>query len=450
MKYYERKVDKELIQWMNSPRRKPLLIRGARQVGKSSAVDHLGEQFKYYVKINLEKQPGLKALFPENIDVKKTCSNLSATLGTPIVPGETLLFIDEIQDCTNAIMSLRYFKEDYPELHVIAAGSLLEFALDELPSFAVGRIRSLYMYPFSFDEFLSAQGLQIQVDFKRDATSDKPLPEVLHKQMIDQLKSFILVGGMPEAVAEWIETHDYISCAHIHRDILDTYEDDFSKYKKRVSPDLLRQVLRSVALQAGTKFVCSRVAEGVRSANVKDALRLLTLAGLIKPTKHTDANGIPLGAEEDEKYIKYLFFDIGLMLTMLGTPAGEILLANEIDLVNKGPVAEVLAGLEIVKYMDCFNKADVFYWQHMSRNGNAEVDYLTVKDSQILPVEIKSGVQGGMQSLYLFMREKKLVKAVRSSLENFGQFIYVDSIAGGASRHVEIIPLYALSSLHKG
>ena len=448
MTYYERKIDADLIEWMNSPRRKPLLIRGARQVGKSSAVDHLGEKFKHYVKINLEKQPGLKALFPENIDVKKTCSNLSATLGTPIIPGETLLFIDEIQDCTNAIMSLRYFKEDYPELHVIAAGSLLEFALDELPSFAVGRIRSLYMYPFSFDEFLSAQGLQIQVDFKRDASSSTPLPDILHSQMIDHLKSFILVGGMPEAVAEWIQTHDYLSCTHVHRDILDTYEDDFSKYKKRVSPDLLRRVLRSVALQVGTKFVYSRVAEGVRSSTVKDALRLLTLAGLIKPVKHTDANGIPLGAEEDEKYIKYLFFDIGLMLTMLSIPASDILLASDIDLVNKGPVAEVLAGLEMVKYMDCFNKADMFYWQHMSRNANAEVDYLTVRDSQILPVEIKSGVQGGMQSLYLFMREKKLVKAVRSSLENFGQFEYIDSIAGGASRKIEIIPLYALSNLH--
>ena len=136
------------------------------------------------------------------------------------------------------------------------------------------------------------------------------------------------------------------------------------------------------------------------------------------------------------------------MLTMLSIPASDILLASDIDLVNKGPVAEVLAGLEMVKYMDCFNKADMFYWQHMSRNANAEVDYLTVRDSQILPVEIKSGVQGGMQSLYLFMREKKLVKAVRSSLENFGQFEYIDSIAGGASRKIEIIPLYALSNLH--
>ena len=192
MAYYQRKIDNDLQTWKNAPKRKPLLIRGARQVGKSSAVRKLGESFKYYVEVNLEKQPSLNAFFTEDIDVKKTCANLSATMGIPIIPEETLLFIDEIQSSVPAIMSLRYFKEDYPELHVIAAGSLLEFALEEVPSFAVGRIRSLYMYPFSFDEFLSAQSLQVQVDFKRKASPQSPLVEPFHKQMVDQIKTFLL------------------------------------------------------------------------------------------------------------------------------------------------------------------------------------------------------------------------------------------------------------------
>lgn len=145
MAYFKRLIDNKLLEWKDSPNRKPLLIRGARQVGKSTTVRELGKTFRYFVEINLEKQPDLKQLFTENIDVKRTCEKLSATLAIPIVPGETLLFIDEIQVCTNAIMALRYFKEEYPELHVIAAGSLLEFALEELPSFAVGRIRSLSM-----------------------------------------------------------------------------------------------------------------------------------------------------------------------------------------------------------------------------------------------------------------------------------------------------------------
>ena len=255
MAYYKRHIDEQLIAWKESPRRKPLLIRGARQVGKSTAVRELGKQFRYFVEINLEKQPDLLQMFPENIDVKKTCEKLSGTLGIPIVPGETLLFIDEIQVSKEAIMSLRYFKEDYPELHVIAAGSLLEFALEQLPSFGVGRIRSLYMYPFSFDEFLMAQGLDLTVSYKKNATSEEPLPTKAHKDLTDQLRTFYLVGGLPAAVTEWVESHSYIEVSHVHTDIIQTYEDDFNKYKKRVSPVLLRQVLRSVALQVGNKFV---------------------------------------------------------------------------------------------------------------------------------------------------------------------------------------------------
>ena len=150
MIYYKRNIDKKLLEWKVSQRRKPLLIRGARQVGKSSAVRQLGKEFKYFVEINLESQPSIRGLFSKDIDVHRTCEGISATTGIPVIPGETLLFIDEIQVSQEAIMSLRYFKEDYPELHVIAAGSLLEFTLEELPSFGVGRIRSLYMYPFFF------------------------------------------------------------------------------------------------------------------------------------------------------------------------------------------------------------------------------------------------------------------------------------------------------------
>lgn len=447
MTYYQRKIDNDLQTWKNAPRRKPLLIRGARQVGKSSAVRKLGESFKYFVEVNLEKRPALKAFFTEDIDVKKTCANLSATTGIPIIAGETLLFIDEIQSCVPAIMSLRYFKEDYPELHVIAAGSLLEFALEEVPSFAVGRIRSLYMYPFSFDEFLSAQGLQVQVDFKRKASPQLPLVEPFHKQMVDQIKTFLLVGGMPEAVSEWIETHDYLACSHVHSDIMDTYRNDFSKYKKRVSSDLLRQILRSVALQIGEKFVFNQAAEGIRSAQVKESLRLLVLAGLVTPVTHTAANGVPLGAEENEKYIKYLFLDTGLLLTLLNIPASDILLASDVDLVNNGAITEVLAGLELMKYKDCFQKAEMYYWQRHSKNGNAEIDYLEARNAIVLPIEVKASTQGAMQSLYFFMREKHLSNAIRTSMENFGHFDYLDSMDNHTIRHIDIYPLYALSNL---
>lgn len=447
MKYFKRQIDDRLIEWKMSPRRKPLLVRGAKQVGKSTAIRELGKTFRYFVEINLEKEPSLKQLFTEDIDVKKTCEKISGTLAIPIVPGETLLFIDEIQVSKEAIMSLRYFKEDYPELHVIAAGSLLEFALEELPSFAVGRIRSLYMFPFSFDEFLMAQGLELSIDFKKKCDSFNGLPVKAHKDLVEQLRTFFLVGGMPSAVIEWIETRSYIEVSRIHNDIIEAYQDDFSKYKKRISPILLRQVLRSVALQAGEKFTFSQVSTEVSSTVVKEALRLLSLAEIISPVKHTDASGVPLGAEENSKYQKFLFFDLGVMLTLLGVPAKEMLLASELDLVNKGAVAEMFAGIELKKYQDCFKKSEMFYWVNMSRNGNAEVDYLVERDGKPLPIEVKANTKGSMQSLWVFMRKKGLHNAIRTSLENFGKFEYKDPMASNAIRHVEIVPLYALSNL---
>lgn len=447
MNYYKRHIDGKLIEWKNAPQRKPLLLRGARQVGKSTTIREFGKTFKYFMEINLEKQPTLRQLFTEDIDVKRTCEKLSGTLSVPIVPGDTLLFIDEIQVSKEAIMSLRYFKEDYPELHVIAAGSLLEFTLEELPSFAVGRIRSLYLYPFSFDEFLMAQGLEMTVDFKKKAGSEEPLPEKAHNDLVELLRSFYLVGGMPAAVAEWIESRSYKNVSYIHNDIIDTYQDDFAKYKKRVSPVMLRQVLRSVALQAGRKFVFAQAARDVASTVVKEALHLLTLAGLITPVKHTDATGVPLGAEENDSYQKYLFFDLGVMLTMLDIPASDILLAGAVDLVNKGATSEMFAGLEMMKYHDCFKRVEIHYWQNLTRNGNAEIDYLAVRSGKIWPVEIKANTKGSMQSLWLFMRKRKLQYAIRASLENFGQFEYMDPEDEFAMRHVDIIPLYALSNL---
>ncbi len=445
--YYKRNIDQQLLEWKDSHRRKPLLIRGARQVGKSTAVRQLGKTFKHFVEVNLESQPTIRKLFTKDIDVRRTCEGISATLGIPIVADETLLFIDEIQVSQDAIMSLRYFKEDYPELHVIAAGSLLEFALEELPSFGVGRIRSLYMYPFSFDEFLWAQGLDITVDYKRKASATTPLPAAVHNKLVEQLKTFFLVGGMPAAVAEWVESNSYLECARIHNDILDTYQDDFAKYKSRVSPVLLRKALHSVALQAGSKFVCRQVADDIHSSVIKDALHLLTLAGLIKPVVHSDGNGVPLGAEANNNFAKYLFMDIGLMQTMLGVPATDILLASETDFVNRGAFSEMFTGLELMKNNDCFAKTELYYWQNMARGANAEIDYLMAKDGKVVPMEVKANTRGSMQSLWIFMRKKNLRFAIRTSLENFGTFVYTDKEAGGDVRQVNVVPLYALSNL---
>lgn len=437
--YFKRHIDKYLEDWKISSNRKPLLVRGARQVGKSSAVRHLGEGFKYFIEINLERQGNIKALFGDNLDIKKLCSQLSAIYNTPIIPGETLLFIDEIQESQRAISSLRYFYEDYPELHVVAAGSLLEFTLKELPSFGVGRIRSMYMYPFSFDEFLEAQGLSMQVEYKRDeANCEHPLPMPLHEEMTSQLRSFYLVGGMPEAVRIWVDTNDYNECATVHNDILDTYLDDFKKYKTRISPLLLSQTLKSVALQAGEKFIYTQVSDNVNGTTVKEALALLTLAGLIAPVTHTAANGIPLGAEINPKFRKYLFLDIGLMQSLLGIQPADILIANETDFINKGGLSEMFAGLELIKYADYLKKTELYYWQRMERNAQAEVDYVISRKGKIYPIEVKANYSGSMQSMYKFLELKGCEYGIRTSLEPFSSY-----------EKVKVIPLYALSNIER-
>ena len=450
--YYERIIDRYLSEWATRPVHKPILLRGARQVGKSTAVRHLGESFKYYVEINLEKQSNYIDLFKKDLDVTRIVPQMAAMCGTPIVPNETLLFIDEIQESQEAIMALRYFKEDMPNLHVIAAGSLLEFVLDEIPTFGVGRIHSMYMFPMTFDEFLLANGEQLLLEARGQANIDAPLPAPLHEKLIGLMRTFMLVGGMPESVVKWVQTHDFLQCQEVQDDIITGYEADFPKYKKKVDPQLLIATMKSAATQATKKFVYSRVPGEYKTAEVKKALDLLIKAGILIPVTHSSGNGLPLGDESDESIRKILLLDTGLMLRLLNMTMGDtsaitaqILTATAADLVNKGPMAEMLAGLELLHYLTPNLHHDLYYWVRQTKNSTAEIDYLLSRDMKVLPFEVKAGVQGGMKSLWDFMREKKLDQAVRCSLENFGKFDHVDAEAEGAVRHVEVYPLYALS-----
>ena len=454
--YYERIIDRYLSEWAARPVHKPVLLRGARQVGKSTAVRHLGESFKYYVEVNLEKQSIYKDLFKTDLDVKRIVTQMAAMYGTPIVPRETLLFIDEIQECQEAIMSLRFFREDMPELHVIAAGSLLEFVLDDLPTYGVGRIHSMYMFPMTFDEFLLANGERLLMEARGQAHADSPLPAPLHDKLVGLIRTFMLVGGMPESVAKWVETHDFLQCQEVQDDIIVGYESDFPKYKSKVNPQLMMATMKSVATQATKKFVYSRVPGEYKTAEVKNALALLVKAGVVIPVTHTSGNGLPLGDEADEDIRKMLLLDTGLLLRLLNMTMGDarartakILTASAADLVNKGPLAEMLAGLELLHYLTPNLHHELYYWVRQAKNSTAEIDYLLSLDMKVLPFEVKAGVQGGMRSLWDFMREKKLTRAIRCSLENFGQFDYVDTEAEGLARHVEVYPLYALSQFSR-
>lgn len=451
--YFERLIDKHLSEWASRSTHKPILLRGARQVGKSTAVRNLGKQFANYVEINLEREPQYKAVFQQDLNVLRIIPELSAMAGQRIEAGKTLLFIDEIQECPEAIMSLRFFKEDMPNLHVIAAGSLLEFALAELPTFGVGRIHSMFMYPMTFDEFLLANGERLLMEARNKASEQAPLPVPLHDKLVALLRTFMLVGGMPECVSKWVETHDYLLCQEIQDDIIVSYEDDFPKYKKKVNTTLLRHTLRSAAVQATKKFVFSQVGD-YKTAEIRQALDMLILAGILIPVTHTDANGLPFGSEANNSYRKILLLDCGLMLRLLHITLGDItditthiLTATAAELINKGTVAELVAGLELLHYQTPNLRHELYYWVRMSKNALAEIDYLQSRHLKVLPIEVKAGTQGGMKSLWTFMRDKHLTEAVRCSLENFGSFDYIDKEDDNAIRHVRICPLYALSQL---
>ncbi len=454
--YIKRNIDGQLVAWKEEPMRKPLLLRGARQVGKSSAVRHFGKKFKYFVEVNFERHKAIRNFFAGDIDVHQITRKIANYLNVPIKAGETLLFLDEIQECPEAIMALRFFKEDYPELHVVAAGSLLEFTLQELPTFGVGRIHSLFMYPMTFDEFLGANGEEGLVNMRNKANAQHPLDIAFHDKLVEYFRIYLLVGGMPEAVLAWIRTKDFKQCRNIQEDIVLTYEDDFGKYKKRANPDLLRTTMRGVCHQVGEKITFKQISTDYQSSQIKEALRLLTLAGIITPVFATAGNGIPLDAEVDEKCMKILFLDPGLLLAVLqleGSLSQQliefIMVGTPQELINKGGLTEMVAGLEIARNKPCIQRQKMFYWEKKGKSV-AEIDYLDIRNLQVTPIEIKSGTQGGMKSLWMFMREKHLSQAIRCSLENFGEFDYIDREDPNdrnAVRHVSILPIYALAML---
>lgn len=453
--YIQRNIDVELLEWKDNPMRKPLLLRGARQVGKSSAVRHFGKEFQFFAEVNFERHKTVKTFFQGDIDIRLIVQKIAIYINVPIEEGKTLLFLDEIQECPEAIMALRFFKEDYPGLHVIAAGSLLEFTLQKLPTFGVGRIHTLFMYPMTFDEFLNANNENGLISMKRQADSQHPLDAAFHEKLIEHFRIYLLVGGMPEAVLAWIKTHNFNQCSHIQEDIILTYEDDFSKYKKRVSPDLLRTTLHGICHQPGEKITFKQISADYRSSQIREAVRLLTLAGLVIPVIATSGNGIPLDAEANEKNMKILLLDSELLLSVLqleGNLAQHlvdlIMTGSPKDLVNKGGLVEMVAGLELLRNKPCVQRQKMFYWEK-SGNSIAEIDYLDTFHLKVTPIEIKSGTQGGMKSLWQFMREKRLTEAIRCSFENFGEFTYTDPQADNAERHITIIPLYALEKLRE-
>ncbi len=432
----KRFIDQELLQWKENPNRKPLLIRGARQVGKTYSVRQLAKSFTSYLEVNFESNRSVHDFFHKNINPDEIVMNLSAYYNVPVQDGQTLLFLDEIQACPQAISSLRFFRENRPGLHVIAAGSLLEFALQQLPSFGVGRIDNLFMFPLSFDEFLLAMGEERLYHVKTSHRFDKPLATPLHDKLLDYLRKFFVLGGLPEVIHSFVENMDYLHSRQILDSLIIGHEEDFAKYKKRVPVSRLRDVYRYVVFQAGRKFNVSRASESANHAQVKEALEMLEMAGLVYRVQHTAANGIPLGAEVNPKNFKVILFDHGIFQRILGLELANYLTEKEFSAINKGSLAEQFAGSEIIKNQSVTTRPQLFFWNREKRGSAAEVDYLVQRNNTIIPIEVKSGSQGKMQSLRLFLHEKNISAGVRISQENFGQY-----------DNIRVLPLYAIKNL---
>jgi predicted AAA+ superfamily ATPase len=433
--YFERKIDSVLLSWVKEKNRKPLLLRGARQVGKSSAVRNLGRAFKNYVEVNFEDDKEVHIFFEKFNSPHEICKQLSLFYKKEIIAGKTLVFFVFFLVFPKALAKLRYFYVTYLELHLIAACSLLEFAIEEIASYAVGRIRSLYLYPFSFEEFLLAQKNEMLIKAYRQANSKNPLSEPIHQELNKLLKIFLITGGMPEVVAKYIETGSFLESQMAIDDLIVSFKNDFKKYKKRIPSVYVENVFESVANQIDGKFVYERI-PNLNNSQVKQSLELLIMAGLVIPVTHSSANGIPIGAGANFKHRRMLLLDTGIFLRVLDFNASQIIIADDFKTINMGSLAEMFVGLEILKSASCYMPYKLYCWHREKKQSNAQVDYVVQKNNSIIPIEVKSGLKGAMPSLHLFMQEKGSKMGIRTSLENFGK---IDNI--------EIYPLYAISNL---
>jgi hypothetical protein len=390
---------KFLQNWRYDPIRVPLLIRGARQVGKSWLVNIFGKEFSSYIEVNFEKDKRIHSLFPTHISIEKTLEQLQVYTQKKIIPGKTLLFLDEIQECPEAIRYLRYFKEEMPELHVIAAGSLIEFTLEKL-GMAVGRVDYLFLHPLSFMEFLTAS----QRNDLREYIEQEKIDPATHSVILDYLRNYMWLGGMPAVVDTWLTHKDASLCQRVQDRIIKTYIDDFQKYAKAHQVEYIEHVFSSIPKQLGKKFKYTHVDPDSKIYPIKQALHLLRKAGIAYQCFHTSAQSYPLGAESNEKKFKVFFFDIGIAHRILGLDLAEwVIHPMEVELF--GFSAEQLVAQELIAYSNPSQRGELYYWHNESIASNAEVDFVTIHKKNILPIEVKSKIKGGMKSLNIFLNK---------------------------------------------
>ena len=390
-------IDNDLRRWQESSRRKPLILRGARQVGKTWSLKEFGKnRFESLALVDLERNQPLRKLFDGDLKVTRICSDLEVILQQKITPGKTLLFFDEIQACPRAITALRYFYEEMPELHVVAAGSLLEFALEE-SSFPVGRVQFLNLYPLCFAEYLEAIGNGAAATAVMGNPAE--ISPAVHELLREELKRYFFIGGMPAAVKAYLEKNSLRDAFEVQQEIAESYRMDFAKYTPRVDRFCLDSVFTSLSQLIGNQIKYARLGEGYSNPTLKKAFDALCLAQVARRIPSVDPSGLPLGATASAKSFKALMLDIGLMRYLSGMPNDIEYAKSDLLAIYRGAMAEQFIGQEML----VSQKGGLYYWDRQAKSSSAEVDYLAVLNGKIHPVEVKSGATGSLRSLHLFL-----------------------------------------------
>ncbi len=403
----KRKIEQDLEYWKDKPHRMPLLLRGARQVGKTYIIKQFAQNyFDNTLSINFEFQPEFKVCF-DSLDPQKIVVELEILSRQRIIAGKTLLFWDEIQECPKAIMAMRYFKEKMPELHLIGAGSLLEFVLSEEDfRMPVGRVEFLYLGPLSFKEFLQATGEDLILERWYEFDETHLLPVSIHQHLLKKTKEYSLLGGMPSVVSAYIEHQNLMICQDLQVVLLNTYRNDFGKYASKTAYKHLQILFEKAPGMVAQWFKYVKISSDITPKDMRNALTLLYNAGIFYPIYATKASGLPLVSTQNEKKFKLLFLDIGLLKKACRLDA-ELLSTNDIFLLNQGALVEQWVGQELIAYGNKNEPPALYFWAREEKNSRAEVDYLTLIDGQIIPIEVKAGKTGRLKSLQIFMQEKK-------------------------------------------
>lgn len=440
-----RYISENLKNWFQKSDRKPVVLRGARQVGKTWIVRDFAKSINLnLIELNFEREPELAEIFkeksPENVLI-----SLERIKGTRINKTDSILFLDEIQKAPQILANLRWFYEECPELPVITTGSLLDFVLkDHEFSMPVGRISYLFMEPMSFKEFLIANGQELLVEFIEEVKIGSSFPELIHNKLMNYFSDYLTVGGMPAAVKEWIETKSPVAVAEIHQNLINTFIDDFNKYSKRVSPDRLHKVMMTVPRLIGQKFMYSNVDRAETSKALKQALELLCSARICHRINHSAGRGVPLVAQENKKKFKVIFLDTGLVSAIQGIVLKSKKEIQELIRINNGGISEQVVGQLLRTRTMKFFDPHLNYYVRENRGSEAEIDYLIQHETSIIPIEVKSGATGSLKSLHQFMSERNFKTAVRINSEKpFITNINIKTGTGGMVKYSLIsIPFY--------